>query len=123
MVFWIELLDNDPRRLTQSVLQVTELLGLYQAELARVLQLNCGDIGALASGRRCLEPGTIAWEQARLLVRLYQSLYVRQKGNGAAMCHWLRVPQWSLRGDVPHLLMVDDGRLDDVLRCLEQAAG
>ncbi len=121
-VFRIDDVADDPRRLTQSVLQITALLGLYQAELARILCIKCGDIGQLASGRRCLEPGSEPWRQARRLVRLYQALYARQDGNGAAMCHWLRVPQPVL-GGVPHLLMVDDGRLVDVVHCLEQAAG
>jgi hypothetical protein len=122
MVFWIDYVDNDPRRLTQAVLQITGLLGLYQAELARVLRVNCGVIGQLASGRRCLEPGTAAWQQASQLVRLYQALYVQLDGNGVAMCHWLRVPHPRI-GGVPHLLMVDDGRLDDVVRGLERMTG
>ncbi|MGB5474027.1 MAG: hypothetical protein WBQ78_11175 [Gammaproteobacteria bacterium] len=121
-VFRIDDVADDPRRLTQSVLQITALLGLYQAELARILCIKCKDIGQLASGRRCLEPGSEPWRQARRLVRLYQALYDRQNGNGAAMCHWLRVPQPVL-GGVPHLLMVDDGRLADVVHCLEEAAG
>jgi len=122
MVFRIDNVDDDPRRLTQAALQITGLLGLYQAELARVLRVNCGVVGQLASGRRCLEPGTDAWQQASQLVRLYQALYVHLDGDGAAMCHWLRVPH-PLLGGVPHLLMVDDGRLDDVVRGLERMTG
>ncbi|MGD2112489.1 MAG: hypothetical protein PVI50_03820 [Gammaproteobacteria bacterium] len=113
-MFRIDDVAADPRRLTQSVLQVTDLLGIYQAELTRVLGIHCGDVGQLASGRRCLEAGTPARRQARLFVRLYQALYARHRGDGAAMCRWLRVP---------HLLIVDDGRLADVVRCLEQTAG
>lgn len=119
-VFRIDDVADDPRRLTQSVLQITELLVLYQAELARILCIKCGDVGQLASGRRCLVPDTVAWRQARLLVRLYRALYARHDGNGAAMCHWLRVSQPVLDG-MPHLLMVDEGRLEDVVHCLEQA--
>ena len=120
-VFPIDDVADDPRRLTQSVLQITALLGLYQAELARVLRIKCGDIGQLASGRRCLEQGSEAWRQASLLVRLYRALYARHNGNGAAMCHWLRVPLVAL-GGVPHLLLVDEDRLADVVRFLERAA-
>lgn len=112
---------DDPRRLTQAVLQITELLGLFQAELARILYLNCGDVGQLASGRCCLEPGTVAWQQARLFVRLQQALFTLQDGDGVAMRHWLRVPHPVL-GGVPHLLLVDDGRLDDMVRWFERAS-
>lgn len=102
------------------MLQATALLGLYQAELARVLCINCADIGQLASGRQCLQPGTLAWRQARLFIRLYQALYSLHAGNGPAMCHWLHVPQPGLGGE-PHLLLIDDGRLADVVHCVEQA--
>lgn len=117
-VFLIDELADEPRRLTLSVLQISAMLGFYQAELARVLALRCADIGGLASGRRDLEPDTVAWRQARLFVRMYRALYVRLGGDGAAMHHWLRIPQAAC-GGVPHLLMIDEGRLADVVRCLE----
>lgn len=117
-VFDIEDGGGDPRRLTQSVLQATDLLGFYQAELARMLSLQCGDIGHLTAGRRDLAPGSTAWRQARLFVRLYRALYVRHHGDGTAMYHWLRVPQAALDA-IPHRLMVDEGRLADVVRHLE----
>ena len=100
----------DPRKLTQSVLQVTEMLGMYQAELARVLQLQCGDIGRLANGQRVLECGSVAWDEAVLFIRLYQALYEKLGGDGVAMCNWLRRDNKPL-GGVPLLLIVDDGRL------------
>jgi len=58
MVFQITQAVDDPRALTQVVLQITTMLGLFQAELARVLQVNCVDIGQQSSGRQILEPGT-----------------------------------------------------------------
>ncbi|MDX1698157.1 MAG: hypothetical protein R3308_07705 [Thiohalobacterales bacterium] len=120
MVFAIEPLPDEPRRLTQAVLQVTALLGLYQAELARILGIKCGDIGRLASGRECLQPGTDSWQRARGFVRCYQLLYRRMAGDGVAMRHWLRVEDADL-GGVPHRLLVDEGRLQDVLACLQSA--
>jgi len=109
---------DDPRRLTQAVLQIVEMLGLYQAELARILRLKCGDIGQLAAARQSLEPATPAWAQALLLVRCYRSLYELQQGDGVAMRHWLRVPD-AMLGGVPHLLLVDEGRLAEVVASLE----
>ena len=121
MVHQIAETFDDPRRLTQAVLQIVDMLDLYQAELARMLRLKCSDIGRLAAARHCLEPVSPAWEQAQLLVRCYRALYVVQHGDAVAMRHWLRVADEAL-GGVPHLLMVDDGRLAEVVACLEQRA-
>ncbi|MGB5605386.1 MAG: XRE family transcriptional regulator [Gammaproteobacteria bacterium] len=121
MVWQIASNIDEPRALTQAVLQVIDLLDLFQAELARVLQLRCADIGALASAQRSLEPGTRAWEQALLFVRFYCALYDRMDGNGVAMRHWLRVANREL-GGVPHLLIVDDDRLPEVVKYLETPA-
>ena len=118
MVFQISQNIEDPRRLTQAVLQIVQMLDLYQAELARILHMKCGDIGELAAARRCLAPGTAAWAQAQLLVRCYRALYEHLDGDGVAMRHWLRVPQPGLDG-VPHLLIVDDDHLRAVVEYLE----
>jgi hypothetical protein len=121
LVYQIAETYHEPRRLTQAVLQIVEMLDLYQAELARVLHLKCGDIGRLAAARECLAPATPAWEQAQLLVRCYRALYVLQQGDGVAMRHWLRVTD-AVLGGVPQLLIVDDGRLADVVASLEARA-
>ena len=118
MVFEIQADVHEPCGLTRSVLQIVALLGLFQAELARVLRLKCGDIGELASARRCLEPDTEAWEQALLFVRFYRALYAGMGGNGVAMRHWLRVDNEAL-GGVPHLLIIDEDRLQEVVVYLE----
>jgi len=118
LVFQMPQHIDDPRRLTQAVLQIIDLLGLYRAELARILHLRCGDIGELAAARRCLEPGTDAWMRAQLFLRCYRALFAHMDGDGVAMRHWLRVQQPGL-GGVPHLLMVDDDRLDAVVGYLE----
>lgn len=118
-VFAITGIPEEPRRRTQVTLQVTTLLGLYQAELARILGLQCPQIGRLARGRESLVPGTAAWWQAGMLLRGYQALYRWTGGDGVAMRHWLRVRQEALAG-TPHLLMVDEGRLAEVVAYLER---
>lgn len=120
MVFEIPAAAHEPRELTRSVLQIVALLDLFQAELARVLRMKCGDIGELAAARRCLEPGTEAWGQALLFVRFYRALYTRMNGNGVAMRHWLRVEDTAL-GGVPHLLVIDAGQLQEVVMYLENS--
>jgi hypothetical protein len=117
VVFEITEDTSDPRRLTQSVLQVIDMLDMYQAELARVLCLRCGYIGELATAQRCLVPGTGAWDEATLFVRFYRLLYDRMDGDGVAMRHWLRVENAAL-GGVPHLMIVDENRLADVVSYL-----
>jgi hypothetical protein len=112
---------TDPRQLTQVVLQITTLLDLYQAELARILHLQCSDIGFLSNGKACLEPNTTAWQQAELFVRFYHALYEMTQGDGVAMRQWLRVEQKEV-GGIPHLLMVDNDRLHDIVEILEQQA-
>jgi hypothetical protein len=122
MVFEIASIPVEPRKLTQTVLQITAMLDLYQAELARVLGIQCGDIGQLASGRQCLQPDTEVWARATQFVRFYQLLFRRMAGDGVAMRHWLRIEDRQLEA-VPHRLLVDEGRLHDVVECLEHATG
>ena len=110
MVYKIEDPLSSPLRLTQSVIQITEMLNLYQAELARLLGLQCGDIGRLTNGKHKLIPETEAWQKAVLLLRLYQALYDKMQGDGVAMCHWLRADNTHLNG-IPLMLMVDEGQL------------
>jgi hypothetical protein len=122
MVFEIEPVPDDPHRLNQVVLQITTMLDMYQAELARILGIKCGDIGQLSSGKQCLQPGTEAWTRALLFVRFYRLLFTQMDGVGVAMRHWLRIGNRQLEG-VPNLLIVDDGRLLDVVACLERDTG
>ena len=106
--------------MTQAVLQITGLLGMYQAELARVLYLNCADIGEMANARAVIQPGTLAWQQAEQFIRFFERLYQRYAGDEVKMCHWLRAQQAGLNTS-PLLLMVDEHRLADVIRLLEQS--
>ena len=105
---------NDPfggvQKLTQSILQATELLGMYQAELARILHVKCQDISEFAAAKRHLEPNTTTWQQAELFIRFYQALFDKMKGNEIAMHHWLRAENKQLNA-VPLYLMVDDDQL------------
>jgi len=112
-------IEASPRRLTQAVLQAADLLGLYNAELARVLGLMCGDIGRIASARDTLTPGTDACQKALLFLRIYRALYVEKKGNEAAMYNWLRIRQAQL-GEAPLIVMVDHGGLGEVVNCIER---
>ncbi len=103
-----------PERLTPAVLQAAEMLGMYRAELARVLHLKCHDIGEFADIKKYLEPDSQAWRQALSFIRLYQTLFVHMQGDEAAIHHWLRAENKNLAG-VPLLLIVDEDKLSQVL--------
>lgn len=110
MVFKIDKPFESERRLSQSVVQVVELLGMYHAELARILGQQCGDIGKLTSGQRCLQRDSDAWQQAVLFIETYHLLFDYFEGDGVAMYHWMRADNSRLQG-TPHFLIVDDGQL------------
>lgn len=110
MVFKISNATADERKLSQSVIQVIELLGMYHAELARILGQQCGDIGKLASAQICLTKDSTAWQQADLFVNTYNLLFDCFAGDAVAMYHWMRAYNSDLEG-TPHFLIVDDGRL------------
>ena len=109
---------EESARLTPAVLQIAEMLGMYHAELARVLKLHCADIGRLAAAQELIKQDTVAWKQAMLFVRFYQALYRMKAGNEIAIYNWMRVENKQLEG-VPLLLMVDKNRLEDVLTHIE----
>jgi len=104
---------EEARQLTLALIQAMDLLGLYRAELARVLHVHCGDVGALATGRTFLQPGTRAWQQARQFVALYQLLSDKMQHDEVKIYHWLRAFNPALAG-TPLLLIVDDDRLQQV---------
>lgn len=113
--------SRNEKMLSQSVLQITQMLGLYHAELARILHLNCADIGELAEGKSSLVKNSPQWTQALKWVQFYECLYAHCRGEEAAMCHWLRRPHGAL-GSVPLYAMVDEGRIDEVLALLRTNA-
>ena len=110
MVFKIENPFISERKLSQSVIQVIELLSMYDAELARILGQQCGDIGELTSGQRCIKQGTEAWHQAVLLIETYNLLFDYFDGDSVAMYHWMRADNKYLSG-TPHFLIVDENKL------------
>jgi hypothetical protein len=112
---------KDARQLTQAVLQITQMLGMYQAELARILGLQCSDIGALASASQVLTEGSLEWGKARQFVALYERLYRFFAGDAVAIFHWLRASHTAL-DDTPLILLVDEDRLDEVLAWFDSAA-
>jgi len=104
---------SSPRKLSQSVVQAGEMLGLVRAEVARILGFKCENISALYDGRLVLEEGTTAYEQAVLFVRFYQALYDWMDGDEPKMIHWLRGQKRELDNS-PFYLMIDEGQLEQI---------
>ncbi len=105
------------RPFSQSVLQITEMLGMYHAELARVLHRQCSDIGSLANGKTVLDEGNESCSHALDFLKFYQILYTHFDGDGVAMCNWLRRDH-SEFDKTPLLVMVDDLRIQNVISLL-----
>jgi len=110
---------DDPVRLSRDIVQIMQMLQLYQAEVARILGLNCGDVASLARAQTLLVKDTPAWQRACLLVRCYRALYARYRGDSIVMYHWLHRDLPEL-GATPHRLLVDEHALEAVVACLER---
>ncbi len=99
-----------PRTITQAFLQAGFCLNMYNAELARILELKCDDIGLINSAQLLLEPGTKAYQNAVLFIKMYQALFDKFNGNAIAMYRWLHRKQKYLDNS-PHLLIVDEHKI------------
>jgi len=113
-------ISHDARCRTQQLVQAMTMLGLFQAELARILELQCADIASFSNAQMQLEPDTKTWRRAHHFIHLYQLLYQKLQGDGVTMRHWLRRrhPEFS---QTPHLLLVDKDGLLAVVEYLQVA--
>ncbi len=116
----IKLLDvsQSEKKFTQAVLQITQMLGIYHAELARILCLQCADIGELSSANKVLSKNSVAWAQAEKFIELYDCLYVLKQGDEALMNNWLRKEHKCFLA-APLYMMVDELKIDEVLSVLK----
>lgn len=110
--------NTSEEKLTQAVLQVTQMLGIYHAELARILHLQCANIGALSDAQKILKKNSEQWLLAEKYIELYERLYCLYNGNEALINNWLRKKHQLLQA-VPLYAMVDELRIDDVLEILK----
>lgn len=112
--------NHSEKTLTQAVLQVTQMLGIYHAELARILHLQCSDIGDLANAENFILTGSVSWLEAEKYIKLYEYLFVLLDGDEALMNNWLRKKNRTLNA-LPLYLMVDELKIDDVLEVLKDS--
>ena len=109
--------NHSEKALTQAVLQITQMLGIYHAELARILHFKCADIGAISNGKKLILKSSVAWVQAEKYVLLYQRLYVFFEGSEILINNWLRKHNKKLNA-IPLYVMVDELRIDDVVEMI-----
>jgi hypothetical protein len=110
--------STSEKKLTQAVLQITQMLGIYHAELARILHFQCADIGELSNGHQVILKGSIAWGEAQKFIVMFEKLYALKNGDEALMNNWIRKRDKKIKG-IPLYLMVDKLRIDDVLATLK----
>ena len=113
-IFKLQQPFSSPRKITQSFLQAGFCLNMYNAELARILELKCDDIGLINSAQLLLKPGTRSYQQAVLFIKMYQTLFDKFDGNAIAMYRWLHRKQKGLTKS-PHLLIVDDYQIEYIV--------
>lgn len=92
----------------------TDNLGLYRAELARILCLNCGDVSDSIFLESLLIENDDIQRTAKRFVKFYALLEQHFNGDSVAMLHWFRRHNHKLRTS-PFLAMVDEARLEDVI--------
>ena len=110
----LEDVNHSEKTLTQAVLQVTQMLGIFHAELARILHLKCSDVGDLADAKTNLTRDSVEWEQAENLMTFYELLFTHCAGDEVCMHNWLRKHNENLNG-APLYIMVDELSIERVI--------
>ena len=96
----------------------SDSLGLYRAELARILGLKCAEVSDANMLRKLLIQDHEVRRRAERFVGFYRLLEQTFGYDDVARVHWFH-RQHDALGTTPLLAIVDDGRVDDVIRALE----
>ena len=107
--------NHSEKTLAQAVMQITQMLGIYHTELARILKLQSSDIGELENLQTIIQENSAVWLQAEKYIQMYECLYQNFDGDEAKMFNWLRKDDNELDG-APLYLMVDELRIEDVIK-------
>lgn len=105
--------------LIASVNHATDTLGLYRAELARILGLNCADVSDSQNLELLFESNTAVRSRAELFIRFFLLLEMLFPDDTVLMVNWIRKDNVDL-GTTPFLAMVDFGKLSDVVDVLQE---
>lgn len=105
--------------LIAAINHACDTLGLYRAELARILGLNCADVSDSRYLESLLESNTAVRNRAESFSHFYQLLETAFNNDTVQMINWFRRDNAGL-GTTPFLAMIDHGKLDDVMDVLQQ---
>ena len=103
--------------LIASVYHASDSLGLYRAELARILGLMCDDVSSPARLESLLKSGADCRLRAEHFLLFYDSLGHQHAGNAVAMQNWFRRHSRVL-GTTPLLALVDENRLEETINVI-----
>jgi hypothetical protein len=96
-------------------------LGLYRAELARILGRNCAEVSDVKTLQTLLRDDGDVRRQSENFVCFYRLLEQSLAHDSVAMVHWFR-KQHAALGTTPFLAVVDEARLDEVIAQLQSPA-
>lgn len=100
-----------------SVNYAADCLGLYRAELARILGLMCNDVSNSAQLALLLEQDNAVQHRAKRFLAFFNLLESRFDEDSVAMLNWFRRANQTL-GTTPFLALVDEGRLEAAIDSL-----
>ena len=103
---------NRPDVLTKAAVRAASELGLTNTQLARIIDIDEGSLGAL------INPAGESGLRARQLIRIYQHLHAMTGNDRAAMAHWVRTKSRRLDSAPIDRMLTADG-LDQTLAYLE----
>ena len=114
-------MKTDDHSLIAAVNHAVDTLGLYRAELARILGLNCPDVSDSHNLELLFQSNSAVRSQADLFIRFFRLLETVFSNNTVMMVNWFHRENSEL-GTSPFLAMVDHGRLCDVVDILQKSA-
>jgi len=114
-------MNDNPASLSliASVNHAADSLGLYRAELARILDLMCQDVSDSIQLESTLESSLECRLKAEQFVVFYDALEERFSADTVAMVNWFRQHNVEL-DTTPFLAMVDENRPKEVLNAVTE---
>jgi len=105
--------------LIAEINHAVDALGMYRAELARILCLKCDDVSDSMQLELLLGDDPEIAYRAKRFTYLYALLDKQFSGDAAAIAHWVHRENEFL-GTTPLLAMVDQGRMEDVVAVISR---